>query len=128
MSLQLGDIQLTQAATKPIDQALSEIYGIGKSTSKKFCSSLGLPYSTRLGSLSRTKQTAVVTKLIPFLAALDCSIADSLRSEVSQAMAQLRNSQSYRGVRNSKGLPVRGQKTKSNARTKRVVRGIPQRG
>ena len=119
MSIQLGDIQLQKAYTKPLHLALSEIFGIGYATSSLFCKSIGLPLETKLGSLSRYKQNFILTKFSHYLSENNILIDYELATLKSLRLSKLRSIKSYRGVRNFQGLPVRGQRTETNASTQK---------
>ena len=67
MNIQLGDIQLKKAYTKPLYRALSEIFGIGSANASSFCKELGLSKSERLGSLSKYKQQVVLQMFSDYL-------------------------------------------------------------
>ena len=117
MSIQLGDIQLQKAYTKPLHQALTQIFGIGYATSTLFCKKLGLRPETKLGSLSRYKQQYILTKFSEFLSDNNIVIDYDLAVHKKSTLRKLRSIQSYRGLRNFQGLPVRGQRTHTNAKT-----------
>tara|TARA_B100000780_G_scaffold22909_1_gene14667 strand:- start:909 stop:1304 length:396 start_codon:yes stop_codon:yes gene_type:complete len=119
MSIQLGDIQLQKAYTKPLHQALSEIFGIGYATSTLFCKSIGLSSEIKLGSLSRYKQNFILTKFSHYLSENGILIDHELATLKSLTLSKLRSIKSYRGVRNFQGLPVRGQRTETNASTQK---------
>lgn len=102
---------------KRIDYALTIFYGIGWSTSKKILDQAGVDMSKRVGKLSEDdvkKIIAVIDK--------NYKVEGDLREEIADNIKRLREIGSYRGVRHMRGLPVRGQRTKSNARTKRGKR------
>ena len=119
MSLQFGDIQLKRASRAPLYRTLADIYGIGTSLSLQFCSHVGLSRSVRLGDLSSTKQHRLLSKFRQWLDSHSIAFDHEARTQTQESLVKLRSMQSYRGVRNVKGLPVRGQNTRSNARTKR---------
>ena len=119
MSLQFGDIQLKRASRAPLYRTLADIYGIGTSLSLQFCSHVGLSRSVRLGDLSSTKQHRLLSKFRQWLDSHSIAFDQEARTQTQESLVKLRSMQSYRGVRNGKGLPVRGQNTRSNARTKR---------
>jgi|TARA_B110000211_G_C13934946_1_gene488897 small subunit ribosomal protein S13 len=119
MNIQLGDIQLKKAYTKPLYRALSEIFGIGSANASSFCKELGLSKSERLGSLSKYKQQVVLQMFSDYLTDNNIMIDSELSSVKKQDLARLRSIQSYRGIRNFQGLPVRGQRTETNGSTKK---------
>lgn len=94
--------------------ALTVITGIGKASSAKILSSLGISEDERLSKLPDAKidqLRAIVEK--------EYVVEGDLRVEVNRNIKRLKDVGSYRGSRHSKGLPARGQRTKTNARTKR---------
>jgi len=98
---------------KRIIIGLCYIYGIGPSKSKKILATTGIPEDTRVKDLSE----AEVVKLRDCLS--EYVIEGDLRREVSLNVKRLQEINCYRGLRHRKGLPCRGQRTKTNARTKR---------
>lgn len=99
---------------KRIEAALTYIYGIGFTTSRNILAEAKIDPSIRANKLSNTELEAIrqiINKKY--------KIEGDLRSEVSQNVKRLKEIGSYRGIRHTKGLPVRGQHTQSNARTKR---------
>lgn len=99
---------------KRVEIALTYIYGIGPTTSKKILVSTRINPDTRVKDLSDSdveKIREVIGKSF--------RIEGDLRMEVSQNVKRLKEINAYRGLRHMKGLPVRGQRTKTNARTKR---------
>lgn len=99
-----------------LDFALTRIKGIGWSLSKKIISSLNLPLNKRLKELTSDELNKISTKLEEF--PTEGELVRRVRTNISRLQAI----GSYRGIRHSKGLPVRGQRTKTNARTKRGKR------
>ncbi len=102
---------------KRIDYALTLFYGIGWSLSKKILDQTGIEKSTRVSGLKDED----VKKIIALLEKT-YKVEGDLREEISDNMKRLREIGSYRGSRHAKGLPARGQRTRSNARTKRGKR------
>lgn len=99
---------------KRIEIALTYIYGVGLVTSQKILKDLKIDPNTRAKDLPESKAEEIrqyINKSI--------RVEGDLKSEVSQNIKRLKEIGSYRGVRHTKGLPVRGQQTKTNARTKR---------
>lgn len=100
-----------------IDYALTLIKGIGWSRSRSVLKSVSVPEDTRVKDISDEqlkKLTGFVEKAF--------KVEGDLREEVSENIKRLREIGSYRGMRHGMGLPSRGQRTRSNARTKRGKR------
>lgn len=107
---------------KCIDVALTYIYGIGPSTSKKILAALKIDPSTRTKDL-----TDVQANRLRDTIEKEYRVEGELRHDRKMAVRRLKEIGSYRGTRHQKGLPVRGQRTKTNNRTvrgnKRVTMG-----
>jgi len=107
---------------KRIEIALTYIYGIGKSLSNDILSEAGVDPNMRAKDLSES-DVSNIKKVMDE----DYKVEGDLRKEVSMNIKRLMDLGCYRGLRHRKGLPVRGQKTKTNARTrkgpKRTVAG-----
>ena len=107
---------------KKIEYALSYIYGIGVSTSRIILEKSKIDKDRRVNELSEEELLAI-RKVIDE----SFSVEGELRSQVSQNIKRLIDIGTYRGLRHRKGLPVRGQNTKNNSRTrkgkKRTVAG-----
>lgn len=99
---------------KPALTALTNIYGIGIPTAKKILLELEIPLNTHLGKLEPAKLEQLRTTIEN-----NYKVEGDLRVEVIQNIKRLKEINSYRGSRHTKNLPVRGQRTKTNARTKR---------
>lgn len=99
-----------------INYALTRIKGIGWPTSKKILSLLKFDLTKRVKDLSPEDLNKITTKLEEF------PIEGDLARRVRGNITRLQTIGSYRGSRHSKGLPVRGQRTRTNARTKRGKR------
>ena len=93
---------------------LTYIYGIGKQTSAKIHETTGIDESIRIKDLSED-QVNLLRKEID----ANYTVEGDLRREISLNIKRLRDIRCYRGLRHMKGLPVRGQKTKTNARTRK---------
>lgn len=100
--------------TKRVEYALTYIYGIGLTTSKKILTKLGVDFNTRVRDLSDT-QVASIAKEIQE----SHKVEGDLRKENIMSIKRLMDIGCYRGLRHRKGLPVRGQRTKTNARTRK---------
>ncbi|UCB53438.1 MAG: 30S ribosomal protein S13 [Candidatus Zixiibacteriota bacterium] len=99
---------------KRIEIGLTYIFGIGPSSSKKILASTGVNPDTRVNKLAEED----VTKLRSVIES-DYKVEGALRGEVSMNIKRLIDIGSYRGLRHRRGLPVRGQRTKTNARTRK---------
>ena len=99
---------------KRIEIGLTYIYGIGKVTSNKILKEAGVSPDTRVKDLTDAEALAL-RKLIE----KDLVVEGDLRKDVSLNIKNLMEIGCYRGIRHRKGLPVRGQKTKTNARTRK---------
>lgn len=98
---------------KHAEIALTAIYGIGRNTAKQICAAAGVSASTKIKDLN----DAEVEKLRDQIAKL--KVEGDLRREISMNIKRLMDLGCYRGVRHRRGLPVRGQRTKTNARTRK---------
>ena len=121
--IRLGDISLYQASTKPLVQSLQEIHGINNSLATKFINYVGLKPSTRLGSLSESKIQCILQLFRNYLSEHRTLIDTESRQKKIGELQNLREINHRRGLRNAQGLTVRGQNSKSNARTQRRLRG-----
>ena len=100
---------------KKIAYSLRYVHGIGLTTALKICELADIDPNARVGDLS-TKEEDVIRKVIVDLQLL---IEGELRTENIKNVKRLQDIGSYRGLRHRKSLPVRGQRTKTNSRTKR---------
>jgi small subunit ribosomal protein S13 len=98
---------------KRLEIGLTYIYGIGPATAHKVCADLGLSPETKVKDLT----DAETTKLQRHIDALQ--VEGDLRRDRSQSIKRLQEIGSYRGIRHRRGLPVNGQRTKTNARTRK---------
>jgi small subunit ribosomal protein S13 len=99
---------------KRVEIGLTYIYGVGRSTSNKLLSELDISPDTYVRDLTEDE----VSKLRDLIDR-DFTVEGDLRRERSQAVKRLMEIGCYRGLRHRRGLPVRGQKTKTNARTRK---------
>ena len=99
---------------KRIEIALTYIYGIGKSTAQKILSESGVDMNTRTDNLAESE----VARIRDFIDK-NIKVEGDLRRDVSMNIKRLMDLGCYRGLRHRKGLPVRGQRTKTNARTRK---------
>jgi small subunit ribosomal protein S13 len=102
---------------KRVEVALTYIHGVGRSTSTNILADTGVSPDTRVRDLS----DAEVARLRQFIDR-SVRVEGALRTEVAMNIKRLMDIGSYRGVRHRRGLPVRGQRTHTNARTKKGPR------
>jgi small subunit ribosomal protein S13 len=102
---------------KRIEIALTYIYGIGRSTSQKILSEAGIDWNTKSDDLS-PEEVNRIRKIIDETH----KVEGDLRRDVSMNIKRLMEAGAYRGFRHRKGLPVRGQRTHTNARTRKGPR------
>ena len=102
---------------KRIEIALQYIYGIGKTTAKAICEKANVSVVTRTKDLTDDE-----VKRIRDAIEQNFKVEGDLRREVSMNIKRLMDLGCYRGVRHKKGLPVRGQRTRTNARTRKGPR------
>jgi len=101
---------------KHTEIGLTSIYGIGRSTAQRICDAAGIPYSKKIKDLS----DGDLEKIREEIGRL--TIEGDLRREISINVKRLMDLGCYRGVRHRRGLPVRGQRTRTNARTRKGPR------
>jgi len=102
---------------KRTEIALTYVYGIGKPTSQKILAQAGIDPNIRVKDLTEEDATR-----IRVIIDRDFKVEGDLRREVTQNIKRLQEIGSYRGLRHRRNLPVRGQRTKTNARTNRGAR------
>jgi len=102
---------------KSILISLTYVVGIGQRTSAQILKEAGVDETTKAGKLSED-ELSHITQIID----RDCIVEGQLRRQVAQNIARLRDIGCYRGLRHRRGLPVRGQCTQSNARTRKGPR------
>lgn len=101
---------------KVVVVALTYIYGIGKTTSKEICKKAGVPELKRVKDLTEEEITKIRSEISHF------KVEGDLRRETLLNIKRLQEIGCYRGIRHRRGLPVRGQRTKTNARTRKGPR------
>jgi len=101
---------------KRIDIALRYIYGIGASTARRVLAEAKVSPEIRVNRLSEQHIRAIREAIAPY------RVEGDLRKEINANIKRLMDIGSYRGLRHRKGLPVRGQRTRTNARTRRGAR------
>ncbi|MFB3893373.1 MAG: 30S ribosomal protein S13 [Phycisphaerae bacterium] len=102
---------------KPVRISLRYIFGIGPKTALDICAKAGIDPQVRAKNLTEEQ----LSKIAGILDA-DFVIEGQLRRQIQQNIARLKDIGCYRGMRHRKGLPVRGQRTKTNARTRKGPR------
>jgi small subunit ribosomal protein S13 len=98
---------------KHTEIGLTSIYGIGRSTAQKICVSVGIPYSKKIKDLTDSDLERIRDEIGRM------TIEGDLRRELSINIKRLMDLGCYRGFRHRRGLPVRGQRTRTNARTRK---------
>ncbi len=98
---------------KRVEIGLTYIFGIGRPTSNKILKDTGINPDTRIKDLTEEEVNTLRKAIDNYL------VEGDLRREISLNIKRLRDIRCYRGIRHMKGLPVRGQKTKTNARTRK---------
>jgi small subunit ribosomal protein S13 len=99
---------------KRLEIGLTYIYGIGPTTAQKVCAELGLSPDTKVRDLTDDEITKLQRHIDGSL-----QVEGDLRRERSQSVKRLQEIGAYRGIRHRRGLPVNGQRTKTNARTRK---------
>ncbi len=96
--------------------ALTAIYGIGRSRAKEICTAAGISASTKIKDVTDMQMDKLRDSVAKF------AVEGDLRREVSMNIKRLMDLGCYRGLRHRRGLPVRGQRTRTNARTRKGPR------
>jgi len=102
---------------KRIDVALTHIYGVGPFRAKEVLAAARIDASVRAGQLSEDDVSRIAT-----IIENNYVVEGQLRRQIQQNIARLRDIRCYRGLRHIRGLPVRGQRTRTNARTRKGPR------
>jgi len=108
---------------KRLEIGLTYIFGIGQPTAQQICAALGLSPDTKVRDLTEDE----VAKLRDYIDA-NVQVEGDLRRERTQAIKRLQEIGSLRGIRHRRNLPVRGQRTKTNARTRKGPKKTVGRG
>ncbi len=108
---------------KRLEIGLTYIYGIGPSTARQICAELGLSADEKVRDLTDDE----VTKLRAYIDT-NLQVEGDLRRERQQAIKRLQEIGAYKGVRHRRGLPANGQRTKTNARTRKGPKKTVGRG
>lgn len=103
--------------SKRVEIGLTYIFGIGRSSAKKILEEAGIDLNTKVSDLSDSEQTRLRS-----LIERDYKVEGALRTEVSMNIKRLMDIGCYRGVRHRRKLPVRGQRTHTNARSSKGPR------
>jgi small subunit ribosomal protein S13 len=108
---------------KRLEIGLTYIYGIGQPTARQICAGLGLSPDEKIKDLTDDE----VTKLREYIDS-NLEVEGDLRRERQQAIKRLQEIGAYRGLRHRRGLPANGQRTKTNARTRKGPKKTVGRG
>ncbi len=103
---------------KRIEASLPYIYGIGRTTAKKILATAGISPDIRAGELTDDQ----ISMIVNVIQSANLVIEGDLRREISANMSRLNSINCYRALRHRRGLPVRGQRTSTNARTRKGKR------
>src|SRR5687768_12896731 len=98
------------------DIALTAIYGVGRARAREICAAAGISASTKMKDVTDAQMDKLRDNVAKFV------VEGDLRSEVSMNIKRLMDLGCYRGLRHRRGLPVRGQRTRTNARTRKGPR------
>ena len=101
------------APHKHAEIALTGIYGVGRKTARKICADTGVQPDTRIKDLTEAEVEAIRGAVANY------TIEGDLRRTVSMNIKRLMDLGCYRGIRHRRGLPLRGQRTRTNARTRK---------
>ncbi len=96
--------------------ALTSIYGIGRTRAREICAAVGIGASTKIKDVTDAQMDKLRDQVAKF------AVEGDLRREVSMNIKRLMDLGCYRGLRHRRGLPVRGQRTRTNARTRKGPR------
>ena len=96
--------------------SLTYIYGIGRTTAKRICAAAGVNPNARIQDLSEADLDAIRAEIGKM------TVEGDLRREISMSIKRLMDLGCYRGIRHRRGLPLRGQRTRTNARTRKGPR------
>ncbi len=96
--------------------SLTYVFGVGKPTAKQICAAVGIEESTKISDLSDEKLDEIRAEVAKF------TVEGDLRRELSMNIKRLMDLGCYRGIRHRRSLPLRGQRTKTNARTRKGPR------
>ena len=108
---------------KKVEIGLTYIYGVGRSTARKVIAETGIDSNKRVAELTEQEISSIRKLLEENYKVENYKVEGDLRKEIGLAIKRLMEINCYRGWRHKMGLPVRGQKTRSNARTRRGLAG-----
>ena len=103
---------------KHAEIALTAIYGVGRTRARQICGAVGIEASTKIQELDEDTLEKIRTEVGKY------EVEGDLRREVSMNIKRLMDLGTYRGIRHRRGLPTRGQRTKTNARTRKGPRKL----
>lgn len=101
---------------KHVEIGLTHIFGIGRSTAQRLCDAVGIARDTKVQDLTEDQADSLRNKVA------ELTIEGDLRRETSMNIKRLMDMAAFRGIRHRRGLPLRGQRTKTNARTRKGPR------
>ena len=101
---------------KHTEIALTAIYGVGRSRSRKICAAAGVETNVKIKDLTDAQVEKLRDEVAKF------TVEGDLRREISMSIKRLMDLGCYRGIRHRRGLPLRGQRTRTNARTRKGPR------
>ena len=101
---------------KHVGIGLTHIFGVGRTRAKEVCTGAGIDPTTKVKDLTEAEVAALRSQIAKF------AVEGDLRREVSMNIKRLMDLGSHRGIRHRRGLPVRGQRTRTNARTRKGPR------
>lgn len=96
--------------------SLTYVYGIGRQTAKQICAATGIAETIKVGELTEDQLDVVRSEVAKY------TVEGDLRREVQMSIKRLMDMACYRGIRHRRSLPLRGQRTKTNARTRKGPR------
>lgn len=103
---------------KHLNVALTYVYGIGKTRSRDICEATGLKADVKVRELTEADLDKIRSEITKY------QLEGDLRREVSMSIKRLMDLGCYRGIRHRRGLPLRGQRTQTNARTRKGPRKL----
>ena len=101
---------------KHVGIGLTHIFGVGRTRAREVCEAVGIAPSTKVKDLTEAEVAALRSQIAKF------AVEGDLRREVSMNIKRLMDLGTWRGMRHRKGLPLRGQRTRTNARTRKGPR------
>lgn len=102
---------------KRIAVSLQYLYGVGPTNAKKVLTKVGIDHNVKARDLTEDEISRIAGEI-----EASCTVEGQLRRQIAQNIQRLKDINAYRGTRHKKGLPVRGQRTKTNARTRKGPR------